>query len=281
LVSWPAAAAEVTLNHVHGLAFSADGKALMIPSHHGLAIYRDGRWSAAPGPGHDYMGFSATRARLYSSGHPAPDSGLVNPFGLIRSDDGGRTWSKLGLEGESDFHVLATGYETNVVYVYNPAPNSRMRGPGVYKTLNDGFMWIPVRGAGLVESPRALAVHPTNPGTVAAASSIGLFLSEDGGDHFRRIAAGGDMLAATFDLDGHTLWFSASDGGPRLGKYDLKLGKRTDVAIPVAQNDPILYIAQSPAARDTYAIATHARSVYLSEDGGKSWRLIAERGRTE
>src|SRR5258708_23834414 len=48
-----------TLMHVHGLSYSADGKRLMIPSHHGLAIYENGKWSKAPGPQHDYMGFSA------------------------------------------------------------------------------------------------------------------------------------------------------------------------------------------------------------------------------
>lgn len=62
----------VTLTHVHGLAYSGDGKRLMIPSHHGLALYENGKWSKAPGPQHDYMGFSGTATRLYSSGHPAP-----------------------------------------------------------------------------------------------------------------------------------------------------------------------------------------------------------------
>src|SRR6266853_2480637 len=121
------AAAQVTLMHVHGLAYSPDGKRLMIPSHHGLAVYENGKWSKAPGPEHDYMGFAATGKNIYSSGHPAPGSGLVNPFGLLRSRDGGKTWEKLGLEGESDFHLLATGWNTNAVYVWNPAPSSRMR----------------------------------------------------------------------------------------------------------------------------------------------------------
>ena len=75
----------VTLTHIHGLAYSADGNRVMIPSHHGLAVYENGKWSKAPGPQHDYMGFSATSKYLYSSGHPAPGSGLINPFGLIRT----------------------------------------------------------------------------------------------------------------------------------------------------------------------------------------------------
>src|SRR6267142_4193750 len=96
-----ASAAQVALVHVHGLAYSADGKRLMIPSHFGVAIYENGRWSKAPGPEHDYMGFSATANSIYSSGHPAAGSNLVNPFGLLRSKDGGKTWDKLALEGES------------------------------------------------------------------------------------------------------------------------------------------------------------------------------------
>src|SRR6266850_7802807 len=120
LITPAVVSAQVTLMHVHGLAYSADGKRLMIPSHHGLAIYESGKWSKAPGPEHDYMGFSATANHVYSSGHPAPGSGLVNPFGLLRSRDGGKTWDKLGLEGESDFHLMATSWNTNAVYVWNP-----------------------------------------------------------------------------------------------------------------------------------------------------------------
>src|SRR5437899_7996074 len=99
------AAAQITLMHVHGLGYSPDGKRLMIPSHHGLAIYENGKWSKAPGPEHDYMGFSASANRIYSSGHPAAGSGLVNPFGLLRSKDGGKTWEKLNQEGESIIYV--------------------------------------------------------------------------------------------------------------------------------------------------------------------------------
>src|SRR5918911_1689210 len=109
------AAPQVTLVHVHGLAYSSDGNRLMIPSHFGLAVYENGRWSKAPGPEHDYMGFSATANAIYSSGHPAAGTGLINPFGLLRSKDGGKTWEKLSLEGESDFHVMATGWDSGAI----------------------------------------------------------------------------------------------------------------------------------------------------------------------
>lgn len=273
------AGAEVTLTHVHGLAYSADGKQLFVPSHHGLAIYADGRWSKAPGPQHDYMGFSGTRKYFYSSGHPAPGSGLVNPFGLMRSGDGGRTWDKLGLEGESDFHVLAAGYESNAVYVYNAAPNSRMDRPGIYSTLSNGFGWQRAQATGLAGKIASLAVHPTDTKRVAAATESGIFLSADAGASFAQIVGEEQGLAVHFDLDGKHLWASGHGRAATLRRIAMNDRRNETMPLPPLARDAVAYITQNPARRDEYAIATFERSVYLSADGGKSWKQIADRGR--
>lgn len=270
----------VTLHHVHGLAYSTDGKQIFVPSHDGLAIYGNGRWSKAPGPQHDYMGFSATRQFFYSSGHPAQGSGLVNPFGLLKSRDGGKTWDKLGLEGEADFHLLATSYGTNAVYAFTHAPNSRMSKAGIYSTANDGFSWKRAEGKGLESELGSLAVHPSNSHIVAAGTESGLFLSTDGGDNFKRLA-GGQTLAAFFDLDGKHLWFSSYGGKPALTRLEWSSGKKTEVKLPPLTQDAVAYIAQNPASRNEYAIATFERSVYLTKDQGKSWTQIANQGQAQ
>lgn len=270
----------VTLMHVHGLSYSADGKRLMIPSHHGLAVYENGTWSKAPGPQHDYMGFSATAKGLYSSGHPAPGSGLVNPFGLVRSSDGGKTWQKLGLEGETDFHLLATSWSANAIYVWNPAPSSRIKRPGLHFTVNDGFAWKPVRASGLEGEPRALAVHPDDPAIVAVATSSGVFASRDSGETFRKVTSA-DGTAVFFDLDGKRLWFGTFDGQARLARVDLGGTENQQVTIPPLPKDAVAYVAQNPVNRSEYAIASFQRSVFLTKDGGRTWTPIAERGLTK
>lgn len=271
--------AQVTLTHVHGLAYSADGKRLMIPSHHGLAIYENGKWSKAPGPEHDYMGFSGTATRIYSSGHPAHGSGLVNPFGLLRSLDDGRTWDKLGLEGESDFHVMAAGWNTNAVYVWNPAPNSRMSSAGLHYTVNEGLAWQRAAAAGMTGDLRAIAVHPDDPGTLALATSDGLFLSRDHGTRFDRLAAApAEGLSTFFDLGGKTLWYGAFDGKPRLLRVPLDRGAPVEIRLPPLEKDAVAFVAQHPVTRQEYAIATFQRSVFVSGDGGRSWKEIARRG---
>lgn len=271
----------VTLTHVHGLAYSGDGKRLMIPSHHGLAVYANGKWSKAPGPQHDYMGFSGTATRLYSSGHPAPGSGLVNPFGLIRSRDGGRTWEMLGLGGETDFHVLATGWNTNAIYVWNPAPSSRMPRAGLHFTLNDGLAWKPARAAQLRGDPHALAIHPSDAALVAAATPAGIFVSRDSGERFEPVLQSAEGLAVFFDLDGQRLWYSTFDGRPRLAHAPLGEGAAMQVGLPEMRKDAVAYIAQNPAARKEYAIATFRKSVYLTKDSGRTWSTIADGGRAK
>ncbi len=280
LYSGAGVAQSVTLPDVHGLAYSADGKRLIVAVHDGVVAYNAGRWSKDPGPKHDFMGFTATKKRFYSSGHPARGSGLQNPLGLIVSGDGGRTWEKRGLEGESDFHTLGASYETNAIYVYNPAPNSKMKAPGIYYTLNDGFTWARAEAQGLASAVHAIAVHPSNPRIVAVAAKEGLFLSTNSGDRFERLAEG-QALAAFFEPDGGRLVYSMYDGTPRLYRHALKSRERTEVRLPRLTRDAVSHIAQNPAAPKEYAIATFERSVFVSSDGGKTWSQIADRGRAQ
>jgi hypothetical protein len=271
----------VTLMHVHGLAYSADGKRLMIPSHHGLAVFENGRWSKAAGPAHDYMGFSATRDTLYSSGHPAPGSRLTNPFGLIKSRDGGSTWQKLGLEGESDFHTLATSYGTNAVYVFNHAPNSRMPQAGIHHTSNDGLQWTHAAARGLGRELNSLAVHPTDPTLVAAGTADGLYLSRDSAESFERLAGGQRVLAEAFDLDGQHLWFGTYSSKAALARIALKAGsKPEELPLPDLTEDAVAYIAQNPVRHGEIAIATFKRSVFFSKDQGRTWSQLAQNGVT-
>jgi hypothetical protein len=271
----------VQLMHVHGLSYSPDGDRIHIPSHLGLAVFdvSSSTWSVAPGPAHDYMGFSATKDSIYSSGHPAVGSGFVNPFGVIKSSDGGQTWRKLGFEGESDFHLLATGYQTNAVYVVNFHPNSKMKEPGLYFTLNDGFSWQQAAVQGLRNPPRSLAVHPSNAKMVAAGTEKGLYLSENAGETFQKIADG-EIAGVFFDLDEKHLWFSTVDGQPSLFRFDLRSKQADRITLPTMEEDAVAYIAQNPEKRNQYAIATFKRSVYVSPDEGKTWKQIADKGQS-
>lgn len=277
-----AAASGISLPHVHGLAYGADGKNLYVAVHDGLVVFADDRWSRGPEPRHDLMGFTGTRDFFVSSGHPAPGSGMTNPLGLIVSEDQAKTWSRRGLEGESDFHLLAAGFESNVIYVYNAAPNSRMKQAGLHFTRDQGKSWQHAAAAGLKGGLRALAVHPTDGAMVAVGTDAGVFLSRDSGASFDSIVTGGPGLSVRFDLDGGGLWVGSFEGKPTLERRSLggpRLPQRAD--LPPLGKDAVAYIAQNPARPREIAIATFERNVLVSPDGGKTWKEIAERGQAK
>lgn len=268
---------EPILHHVHGLAFTPDGGALLVPAHVGLAVYRDGRWTRAPGPAHDLMGFSMAERAIYSSGHPAPGTPLANPLGLVKSTDGGKTWQRLGLAGEADFHELAAGYRSGAVYVMNGAPNSRMPRPGIYLTTDDGRSWKRGAAAGLAAEVIGIAAHPTEAGTVAVGTLGGLYLSRDAGARFERVGDASPVPAVAFDLDGKHLFFSG-DAGSKLSRIALEGRSNTSLGLPAIGADVVFYIAQNPARPSELAIATRKRHVFVSRDAGRTWRQIARDG---
>lgn len=54
----------------------------------------------------DVMGFTALGKTLFASGHPAKGSKALNPIGLVKSIDGGLSWTAVSLVGKVDFHFL-------------------------------------------------------------------------------------------------------------------------------------------------------------------------------
>lgn len=99
-----------TLNdveHIHNV--KAFGKKVLLGTHHGLYQYFSPTDVRMIGNQMiDVMGLAVNGTSLFASGHPAPGSNAKNPLGLIRSDDGGKTWRSVSLSGEVDFHALET-----------------------------------------------------------------------------------------------------------------------------------------------------------------------------
>lgn len=270
--------AEPVIHHAHGLAFSADGKSLLVPAHVGVAVYRDGRWSRAPGPAHDFMGFSAAHIAMYSSGHPAPGSPLRNPLGLVKSTDGGATWQQLALSGEADFHVMAAGAVSNAVYVVNHAPNSKMSQPGLHSTRDDGKTWIYAPAAGGDSQILALAVHPKDPATLAAGTLRGgAMLSRDGGKSFSALGGHQPVTAIVFERDGKAILYAQAEPAA-LVRRSLGRDSNQQIKLPQLDKDFIAFVAQNPANSKELAFVTRNRNVFLSKDGGSSWAQIAKEG---
>jgi hypothetical protein len=268
--------ASVELRHVHALGYSADGKRLLVPDHFGIAVYEAGRWSKVPGALHDYMGFSVTRDYIFTSGHMAGSRGLSNPLGLLRSRDGGRTWTQLGFDADVEFHLVAAGYFSNALYVHNAAPNAYMPRAGIYRLAEERRgEWHRAQAHGLPGGLGMLAVHPRKPGMIAAATTAGLFLSLDAGDMFKPVVKGERVTAMLFMLEGDALLVGTYDAKPALFRLSIKTGSREDLTLPPFGRDAVAGMAQNPVRQTEIAVMTFERAVFVSADAGRTWKRIA------
>ena len=165
---------------------------------------------------------------------------LTHVHGLAYSADGGKSWKKLGLEGESDFHALAASYRTNAVYVLNT-------------------------GASVVAAG-------TSGGLYLSRDSANQFDRIVGGQQV--LAQAFDLDGQHLWFSGHagqpSLMRIALEPG----------AQPEPVTLPPLTDDAVAYIAQNPARRGEIAIATFNRSVFVSKDTGRSWTGIALGGAT-
>ena len=263
---------EGTVEHVHGMGY-IEGDGLYFASHEGLKIYRDGKWVETDGMHNDYMGFNAVDRGFYTSGHPGNGSGMMNPIGIQRSMDGGRSLEHMGFEGETDFHAMAVGYRSHHMFVMNPQPNSGM-GAGFFRSENEGQDWSEAAAEGLEGEISYLAMHPDDSQLIAAATSTGVYLSQDGGASFKALTSDGQFgTALTFSED--ALYYASYETVSELVEYELETGDKKTLALPELPEDGVLYIAQRP---DELAIYTVKGQAFISGDKGAEWTQIMEDG---
>jgi phosphoribosyl-AMP cyclohydrolase len=268
---------DVYIEHVHGLGYSPDGKQILIPSHHGIAMYENGAWRMQEGDKHDYMGYSIVDNGFYSSGHPEKGTGYKNPFGLIKGTLEKEKIETLSLYGEVDFHVMSASYTTHTVYVLNEAPNSEMKERGIYFTKDDGGTWSKSKMNGLEEEVLSLAVHPTNDAILAVGTPTGLYLSNNYGDTFEKVISDAQITAINFDQVG-SLYVGGYDSQPWLIEMEVEKGSKKDITIPSMTEDAVSYVAKNPTA-DDIVITTYKKDVYISSDKGEKWNKIADQGK--
>ncbi|ASU83819.1 hypothetical protein CDO52_14425 [Nocardiopsis gilva YIM 90087] len=179
--------------HVHGIVADPESDGLLLGTHYG--VYRitgadDDVKAELISPVMDYMGLAeAGPDRLVASGHPGegtPDR--PNPVGLLESTDGGKTWTTLSREGQSDFHALAASKDTVIGF------------DGALVATDDGKKWSEL-DQNVAAVSLAISEDST---TVVATTQEGLRRSTDGGTSFTAVD-GAPMLALVDWSQGDTV----------------------------------------------------------------------------
>lgn len=238
-----------TISHIHSVR--AFGDQVILGTHEGLFRYVDQKTVQLMGPEiFDIMGLAVFGKKLYASGHPGPGSKLPEPVGLLFSTDSGKSWKKLGLQGEVDFHLL----ESAGADMYGVDSGS---GNLLYSN-NAGKKWTS-RGKNVVSD---IAVNPAKVGSALALRDGKLISTQNSFTKMRNV----NSTPAFTSLD----WITGSllaTGGKSLyrstdsGMSWKKLSDFPEDASTVTQSAKIIAVVVG-------------NSIYKSTDGGKTFKKM-------
>lgn len=213
-------------------------------SHREYQTDRPGEWGAvweSTNGGESWKKLSVVKSgggNIMAAGFAAGSStrvfAAVNDYGVVRSGDGGKTWSLQtnGLPTENVKDLILHPTRPDTLYValdnYSAGQNTRRAG-GIWASTNAGATWIS-RSVGLRQNTgsdgnfvsrfKTVALAPANPELMVTADTSwdnsALFFSRDGGTSWNRstfsIAAmptGPSMTCAEFDPNDPQIVFSA------------------------------------------------------------------------
>ncbi|MGE1014134.1 VPS10, VPS10 domain protein [Bacillus wiedmannii] len=263
------------IEHIHGIGYAGNMLGVSIATHSGIKVYHNGKWFETKTELHDYMGFQATKNGFFASGHPEPGANLKNPLGLMKSSDSGNTLEKLAFYGESDFHNLAVGYNTEAIYLYNERPNSKLQ-QGFYFSTNNGQDWKNSKLKGLSSTIHSFSVHPDQSSVVAVSAKDGVYLSTDYGNTFELFSTSLESTAVTLSNEDV---FYAPINKQMITKKSIATNEETNIQTPsLDSKDAIMYISQNPQNSSEIVFATMKANVFLSTDEGKTWKQITKEG---
>lgn len=257
----PVPVVDIGFGHIHGVDLNPADGMLYAATHTGVFRLDPAGPQRIADRYQDTMGFTIVGPdRFLGSGHPDPrDPGPVH-LGLIESSDAARTWGTVSLAGEADFHALSAAGP--VVYGWDATSGHVMRSD------DGGAGWQ--RGAQLAVTD--LDVDPSDPRRLVLAAEDELLLSTDGGVTVQPLAAQSPQPLVLLDHVG-----PAADGtGATLAGAD-----RTGAVWHLADAgwERVGTLPGPPQAFTWLAVgrfaAGTAAGVFGSEDGGRTWLLLA------
>jgi photosystem II stability/assembly factor-like uncharacterized protein len=212
--------------------------------------------------------------------------------GVFRSEDGGRSWRPVGLQGVIVKSLVASRRQPGVVYAGTKSP------PLVYRTQDGGTQWEEltsfrrVRRRWLWVSPAeppytayviALAISPSDPDVVLAGVELGAVVrSSDGGQSWsqHRRGAGRDCHQLRFHPRASDWVYQAHGGGPAVSRdagltwMQPKAGLDRRYCINVAadpEQPEIWYAVVAPVLK---AHSANSEAVVVRSAGGAAWQKL-------
>lgn len=270
--------APVRFADVHGMAVDpSNPSVLYVATHHGLFKgVRDKDWSRVGQEVMDLMGFTMhpNGTTFYASGHPGNPNRDYSSLGVIKSTDGGVTWTTIALKNQVDFHAMGISLarpETVWGYYY--------RDQHFYESTDGGATWNNFAPTVAAPGINSIAGHAANSKTVFAGTNQGVWVSRDAGKNWAVLVgaqpSGAAGAVTTTRADPLLLWAYFPSAG--LARTE-DGGATWSSAAPIqlGSNDQVAVVAIDPSSPTTVYVASGRGAVFRSTDEGATWVQVQE-----
>lgn len=188
------------------------------------------------------------------TGEGNPRNSLNGGDGIYRTLDGGKTWTKMGLEKTRHIHrIIIHPDDPNTVYVGAiGSPWGEHQERGIYKTTDGGKTWNQILFTNIRSGAADLVMDPSNPNKLIAA-----MWEHKRDPWFFKSGGPGSGLYVTHD--GGATWKQRTD------EDGLPKGELGRIGIAIAPSRPNVVYA---------LIESKKNALYRSNDGGFKWEKI-------
>jgi len=199
----------------------------------------------------DVMGFTSVGKTLFASGHPAQGSKAPNPIGLMKSIDGGLSWTTVSLVGKVDFHFLE-GARSDLYGADSQSGN-------LMYSADSGKSWSSLGANPFTD----IAVSPDMPGVAVALMGSKLLLTKDAFKSTKELKSSFIFTqvewrnSGLYALSGTSLYKSVNSG-----KTWTKLSTFKGVAGIFSASDQMMLV-------------TVGSDIYTSSNAGKKFKIVS------
>ena len=201
------------------------------------------------------------------------DGGDTYSIGVLKSIDGGLSWSPTGNVSGETTKLIIDPTNSNVIYLATSS--------GVYKTTNAGFSWNNIQGGNI----RDIDMKPGSPNVIYAVSSSEFFITTDSGANWNAITNGlpstsGRLAIATTAANSSYVYvLSATTGNGFQGLYrSINSGTSftaMNTTTDIFESTQAWYdMAIAASQTNANEIVTGVLNVWRSTNGGSSFTQL-------
>jgi photosystem II stability/assembly factor-like uncharacterized protein len=201
---------------------------------------------------------------------------------LYRSEDGGKTWSRLAAELAKTCIFVDTTRVTQILF--DPVDKNLVWAgveiDGVWRSRDGGRTWSKCCRDMVSEDVHGLcAVYENGKRKLFASTNKGLFVSTDDGETWTQLPLESDWQYTRTIVqraDDTGVMFVTNGNGPpgstgRLFRSDDYGSTWRESKLPTAPNSTLWRVATHPAAPELIYVCSNFGQIWKSENGGDSW----------